>query len=132
MGADNPARYREALDSYRAVLLGEALSPSLKITVSFKTGRALEKLKRMDEAVDQYYAEVVLAYREGRLAGVRFDDEARAAFSRAAFRLADEYESRGKDFQAMHILELVVASDVPAADEAEKRIDRIQTKGKFL
>ena len=32
----------------------------------------------------------------------------------------------------MHILELVVASDVPAADEAEKRIDRIQTKGKFL
>ena len=132
MGADNPARYREALAAYRAVLLGEALSPSLKITVSFKIGRALEKLKRMDEAVDQYYTEVVLAYREGRLSGVRFDDEARAAFSRAAFRLADEYESRGKDFQAMHILELVVASDVPAADEAEKRIDRIQTKGKFL
>ena len=132
MGADNPARYREALDAYRAVLLGESLSPSLKITVSFKIGRAMEKLKRMDEAVDQYYAEVVLAYREGRLAGVRFDDEARAAFARAAFRLADEYESRGKDFQAMHILELVVASDVPASDEAEKRIDRIQTKGKFL
>ena len=132
MGADNPARYREALDSYRAVLLGEALSPSLKITVSFKIGRALEKLKRMEEAVDQYYAEVVLAYREGRLEGVRFDDEARAAFARAAFRLADEYESRGKDFQAMRILELVVASDVPAADEAEKRLDRIQKKGKFL
>jgi hypothetical protein len=32
----------------------------------------------------------------------------------------------------MHVLELVVASDVPASDEAEKRIDRIQTKGRLL
>ncbi len=132
MGADNPARYREALDAYRAVRLSEELSPSLRISVAFKIGRTLEKLKRPDEAIDQYYTSVVLAYREGRMKGRRFDDEARAAFSRAAFRLADEYESRGKEFQAMHILELVVASDVPASDEAEKRIDRIQTKGKFL
>ncbi len=132
MGADNPVRYREALAGYQSLRLSEKLSPSLKIAVAFKSGRTLEKLKRLDEAIDQYYASVVLAYREGRMKGVRFDDEARAAFARAAFRLADEYESRGKDFQAMHILELVVASDVPASDEAEKRIDRIQTKGKFL
>ena len=132
MGADNPVRYREALDAYRAVRLGESLTPSLKVSVSFKIGLTLEKLRRHDEAIDQYYTEVVLAYREGRLKGTRFDDEARAAFVRAAFGLAEEYESRGKDFQAMHILELVVASDVPAADEAEKRIDRIQTKGKLL
>lgn len=132
MGADNPARYREALDAYSALRLGESLTPGLRLAVSFKMGRVLEKLKRVDEAIDQYYTGVVLAYREGRLKGVAFDDEARAAFARAAFRLVDEYESRGKDFQAMHILELVIASDVPAADEAEKRLDRIQTKGKFL
>ena len=132
LGADNAERYIEALDAYRAVRLGESLPPGLRLAVSFKMGRTLEKLKRTDEAIDQYYTGVVLAYREGRQKGVQFDDEARAAFSRAAFRLADEYESRGKDFQAMHILELVVASDVPAADEAEKRLDRIQTKGKFL
>ncbi len=132
MGADNPVRYREALSAYQSIRLSEKLSPSLKLAIAFKTGRTLEKLKRLDEAIDHYYASVVLAYREGRMKGVRFDDEARATFARAAFRLADEYESRGKDFQAMHILELVVASDVPASDEAEKRIDRIQTKGKFL
>lgn len=132
MGADNPARYREALDAYRALRLGESLTPGLRLAVSFKMGRVLEKLKRIDEAIDQYYTGVVLAYREGRMKGMAFDDEARAVFARAAFRLADEYESRGKDFQAMHILELVIASDVPAADEAEKRLDRIQTKGKFL
>ena len=132
LGADNAERYIEALDAYRAVRLGESLPPGPRLAVSFKMGRTLEKLKRNDEAIDQYYTGVVLAYREGRQKGVQFDDEARAAFSRAAFRLADEYESRGKDFQAMHILELVVASDVPAADEAEKRLERIQTKGKFL
>ncbi len=132
MGADHPVRYREALRAYQSVRLSENLSPSLRLSVSFKIGRTLEKLNRLDEAIDQYYASVVLAYREGRMKNVRFDDEARATFARAAFRLADEYESRGKDFQAMHILELVVASDVPAADEAEKRIDRIQTKGSFL
>lgn len=132
MGADNSMRYTEALAAYRAVRLGESLSPGMRLAVSFKIGRTLEKLRRVDEAIDEYYTGVVIAYREGRQRGAQFDDEARAAFSRAAFRLADEYESRGKDFQAMHILELVIASDVPASAEAERRLDRIQTKGKIL
>ena len=53
-------------------------------------------------------------------------------FSRAAFRLADECESKGKDHQAIAILKLVANSDVPAAIEAEKRINRISMKGRFL
>ena len=100
--------------------------------MSFKMARALEKMKRMDEAIDQYYTQVVLEYRGGRLRHVRFDDEARAAFSRAAFRLAEEYESRGRDGQAISVLRLVEQSDVPAATEATKRIDRISKKGRFL
>ncbi len=132
MGADNPVRYQEALRAYRAVHAQGALTPSEKVILAFKTALTLEKMKRIDEAIDVYYTSVVLAYREGRMKGLVFDDEACAAFARAAFHLADEFESRGKDFQAMHILELVVASDVPASLEAEKRVDRIQTKGKFL
>lgn len=133
MGADNPVRYREALDTYRAVLLGESMTPGLRLSVSFKIGRTLEKLKKTDDAINQYYTEVVLAYRNASDADrAGFDDEARAAFVRAAFRLADEYESRGRDLQAMNILELVVRGDVPAAEEARKRIARIQMKGKFL
>ena len=103
-----------------------------RVAVSFKIAKSLEKLKRTDEAVDEYYTQVVLAYRTFRRKGERLDDDARALFSRAAFRLADEYESRGLDGQAIHILELVAASDVPAADEAEKRIARISKKGGFL
>lgn len=129
MGADNAARYREALDAYRAVRLGESLPPELQLVVSIKIARTLEKLKRTDEAFDQYYSEVVLAYRKGRREGVHYDDETRAAFARAAFRLADEYERRGRDFQAMNVLELVRESDVPVSGEAAKRIARIQAKG---
>ena len=132
MGADNPARYSAALEAYRAIRFGGTLSSSDQIVVSFKIARALEKLKRTDEALDQYYTQVVLAYRTGRLGNGRFTDAARAAFSRAAFRLADEYESRGKDRQAVSVLELVVQSDVPAADEAARRIGRILKKGSIL
>jgi tetratricopeptide (TPR) repeat protein len=131
-GADNPARYVAALDSYRAIRLGGTLSGGDKILVSFKIAKSLEKLKRTDEAIDEYYTQVVLAYRTLRGRGERIDDDARAAFSRAAFRLADEYESRGRDYQAIHVLELVATSDVPAAGEAGKRIERISMKGGFL
>lgn len=82
--------------------------------------------------MDQYYTQVVLAYREGRLAGEHFSDEVRAVFSKSAFRLADEYESRGQDRQAIGVLELVAESDVPAAAEAVRRIDRMRSKGRFL
>jgi len=74
----------------------------------------------------------VLNYRQLRGQGVRMDDAAKAAFSRAAFRLADEYESRGLEKQCRQILMLVATSDVPAAAEAEKRIERNKRKGKFL
>ena len=132
MGADNSARYAAALEAYQSVLISEALSPSGRLTVSFKIARTLEKLKRMDEAIEQYYAHVVLAYRDGRRQGERFNEEARAAFSRAAFRLADEYESRGRDYQALRVLDLVAESDVPAAEAARQRIGRIQGEGGFL
>lgn len=132
MGADNPARYTAALKAYRAIRFGGALEPSLRLSVSFKIARTLEKLKRYDEATDEYYSQVVVAYRDGRLGGERYDDDARAAFSRAAFRLAEDFESRGRDAQAVGVLRLVVESDVPAAEEARKRMERISAKGRFL
>ena len=131
-GADNPARYTAALESYRAVCFGGNLDVSGRISVSYKIAKVLEKLKRTEEANDEYYKQVVLAYRDARKNGERLDDDARAAFSRSAFRLADEYESRGNDYQAINVLELLATSDVPAAGEARKRIDRISMKGGFL
>ena len=132
MGADNPVRYREALEAYTALRSGEQLSPSVKIRLSYKLGKTLERLKRIDEAIDEYYTRVVLAFRDGRADGIRYDDDAVASFSRAAFRLAEEYESRGSDMQAVNVLRLVVNAAVPASVEAEKRIERIHRKGQIL
>ena len=132
MGADNPSRYAAALEAYRDVRFGGDLSTGERLLLSYRIARALEKLKRTEEAMDQYYTQVVLAYREGRLAGGHFTDEVRAAFSKSAFRLADVYESRGQDRQALDVLELVAGSDVPAADEAIRRINKMRSKGRFL
>ncbi len=132
MGADNAATYSLALDAYQSIRLGATLSPDEKLLVSFKIARTLEKMRKMDEAIDQYYTQVVLAYRMGRARGESFTDEARAAFSRAAFRLADEYESRGRNRQALSILELLAESAVPASKEARRRMEKISKKGGFL
>ena len=132
MGADNSARYVAALEAYRDVRFSGNLSASERLLVSFRIARSLDKLKRTDEALDQYYSQVVLAYREARVAGVHFTDEARAAFSKAAFRLADEYESRGQERPALGVLELVAESDVPAANEAARRISKMRNRGRFL
>ena len=132
MGADNPQRYQEALSAYNDIALGESLDPSQKLSLAYKVARTLEKMKRSDEWEKGYYEKVVLEYRKGRAGGTRYNDEARAAFSRAAFRLADEYESRGRNYEARRVLELVATSDVPAAAEAAKRIDRIMRKERFL
>ena len=132
MGADNPTRYRDALDIYTAAALGSAGDPGTRLVASFKTARTLEKLNRRDEALDKLYSDVVVAYRENRANGVVYGDEACAAFVRAAFQLADEHESRGEDAQALKILSLVSTSDLPAAVEADNKIKRIHKKGRFL
>ena len=132
MGADDGARYQEALAAYRALSADAGLSPSMKLAVAFKIGRTLEKLRKMEEAADQYYSNVVLAYDNARRNGEWFDDSARAFFARAAFALADHYETTGQDRQARRVLQHVARSDVPAADEARKRIERLEAKGRIL
>ncbi len=132
MGSDNAARYGAALEAYQAIRFGGALSPDEQIVLSFKIARTLDKLKRTDDAIGEYYKSVVLAYCKGRGSGVFYSDAVRAAFTRAAFRIADHYESRGKDYQALGVLERVANSDVPAAQEALKRINAIREKGKIL
>ena len=129
IGADDSTRYRAALLAYQTIRLGTRLSPDMRLSIAFKIGRTLEKMQRREEAIDQYYSDVVLAYRKGLREGVQFGEEAGAAFSRAAFRLADDFQKRGEMRQAERILELVAASDVPSSVEAEKRLEQIQMKG---
>lgn len=132
MGADNPVRYNEALECYRSLYMGENLDAGQKINTAFKIARTLEKLDETDLALDQYYGGVICAYRDARARGEVFDEEVKANFARAAFRLADEYESRGQDEKAKNVLRLLVKSDVKSSEqEARRRIRRIKQKGSF-
>ena len=130
MGADDDRRYQQALDAYRAVQRDETLQPSARLAVAFKIGRSLEKLHRLDEATDQYYAQVVMAYCDGVRAKTWFDGDARAFFTRAVFILADGYEARGEARQAIRVLDYLVKTGVPAAREARQRIQRLEEKKK--
>lgn len=138
MGADDAKCYQSALEAYRMLLQGDKLSASARLELSFKVGRTCEKLRRHEEAVEEYYTHVVLAYWNGvRSDGeesepkVLFDGAARAFFARAAFILADYYESRGELRQAARMLKYLVAARVPSAEEAERRIGRLKERGGF-
>ena len=129
MGADDDRRYLQALDAYRAILRDENIPPSQRLAISFKIGRSLEKLRRFEEAVDQYYVHVLMAYCDGVREKTWFDGDARAFFTRAAIILADYYESRGEARQAVRVLEYLVKTGVPAAREARRRIEQMERKG---
>ena len=132
LGADNEQRYEEALSAYREVYRAASLSTGDRLSVSFKIARTLEKMGRMEEAKDEYYVNVVLAYRDARNKGISFDDRGRTFFARAAFTLADYFEGRGDIKQARKVLELVATANVPASEEATKRIGRLGGKRSLL
>ena len=125
-GADNSAYYQQAVDAYRTVQQDADTPPSMRLVVSFKLARALEKMHNYSEASDQYYANVVMAYVDGVRAGILFDGNARALFARAAFLLADANEASGKRRQAERMLRYVVDAKVPSADAARERIARLR------
>ena len=131
MGADDDTRYNAALEAYSAALRDVRLSPGAALAVQFKIGRTLEKLRRMKEAEEQYYSNVVLAFEKGRENGAWYDDAARAFFTRAAFALADKYAARGERRPAVAILEHVVRSNLPAAKDAKAKIEELKSKGGF-
>ena len=124
-GADNSAYYQQAVDAYRTVQQDADTPPSMRLVVSFKLARALEKMHNYSEASDQYYANVVMAYVDGVRAGILFDGNARALFARAAFLLADANEAAGKRRQAERMLRYVVDAKVSSADAARERIARL-------
>lgn len=128
MGAGNSARYREALAAYRQMLAQNSLTPSLTLQLQFKAGRCLEKLKQIDDAVNQYYAEVIIRFLNERARGTWFDEHSTGLFVRAGFTIAELYEQKGHPAQAVRVLQRVAQSGVPGADEARQRIERLRGK----
>ncbi len=128
LGADNGARYQEALTAYRVMLEQAGLTPALMLQLQFKAGRCLEKMKKVDDAIDQYYSEVIIRYLNERAGGAWYDDTSTSLFVRAAFNVAELYEQKGQPEQAVRILQRVVQASVPGEEEARQRIERLRKK----
>lgn len=128
MGADNTDRYLKALATYREALQHPTLSSSQVLQLNYKAARCLEKLNRIDEAIDAYYSDVVLRYQNNHAQGVWYDDSAAGLFVRAAFNVADLYEQKGRSSSAIKVLERILETDVQGKEEVRSRIERLRKK----
>ncbi len=128
LGADSPQRYQEALAAYRELLTQPGLAPALTLSLNYKVGRCLEKMKRVDEAISQYYAEVLLRYQEERAHGGWTDDASASLYMRAAFSVADLFEQKGQPEHAVSVLQRAAQSGLPGEEEARHRIARLRKK----
>jgi len=132
LGAEDPKRYAESMESYKAVTGRADAPPDLVLQAEYKTGRCLEKLGRTDDAFKQYYMNVIVKFLARREKGVWQNDSAKLWFTRAAFNAVDILESRQEWGKAARVLERVIETGVPAAPEARERLDRIKAERWWL
>jgi TolA-binding protein len=128
LGAEDPKRYAESMESYRALAGRSDAPPDLALQAEYKTGRCLEKLGRTDDAFKQYYMNVMVKFLARREKGIWQNDSAKLWFTRAAFNAVDILESRQEWSKAAKILERVIETGVPAAPEARERLKRIKAE----
>ena len=97
-------------------------SRDLKWQAEYKMGRCSEKMGQADEALERYM-DVVYGYLMDAGKGVQ---ETSLWFTRAAFNAAAIKESQEKWREAVSIYKRVVNAGVPAASEAQARIQSIR------
>ncbi len=131
LGVEDPGRYGEALQSYRAVAGDPAVQrgrPALAYEAEYKIGRCLEKKNRPDDALDQYYSNVMIRFLHEREKGVRHDEAVRRLFERASIHAVDILEARKDWRQAVAVLERSLEADVSPGDDIRERIRRIRSE----
>jgi tetratricopeptide (TPR) repeat protein len=121
LGNENPDRYREAMESWQAVLDRSSASPVLQLQAGYKIGRALDELGEREESMLQYLQVVYDFVEERPVRGL----EGAVWFTRAAFTAASLAEADGEVEDAIRILQRVVDAEVAAAPDARRRIERL-------
>lgn len=132
LGTGDVKRFKESIESYRVVVTRPDAGRDLVLQAACKIGRALEMLKKKDEALEQYYVHVVVPYFEDVEQGTWHNATAKLWFTRAAFYMADIFEAREEWTKVVSILERVVEAAVPAASEALERIRKIKAEHWWL
>jgi len=130
LGVDQPDYYVQALALYRELTTQPGVSASSMLKLNQSIARCLERLKRINEALDVYYADIIIRYQNDRDAGVWLDDATLGIVLRAAVDAADLYElNKGRPDQAANVLERVLPyANSLSATEIRQRIERLRNR----
>jgi TolA-binding protein len=128
LGGDDPGRYMQSLNAYQTAANHPKAGLDLALQAEYKTGRCLEKMGKADEALEQYYAKVIVRYFAERQKGVWHTEAAKLWFTRAAFNAAAILEAQQDWRQAVRVLDRIVAAGVDGEDEARAQIARIRAE----
>jgi tetratricopeptide (TPR) repeat protein len=128
LAVDNPARYAEAMSSYQAILDRTSAPMALKLQAEYKVGRCLEKINAPDKAFSRYMNVVYTFINEN----VERSPDSVLYFTRAAIGAAALKEKEKAWHEAVQVYERVIEANVPAQDEARKRIEKIKNDNWLL
>lgn len=127
LGTKDQNRYNEAIESYRAVINVQA-DVELVLEASYKIGKCLEDMGKLDDALEQYYSDVIARYLENRKKKVWMNDACKKWFTRAVLSSADICETQKEWTKAVNILEHLANAGLEASENARKRIQKIKTE----
>lgn len=122
LGADEPARFTEALEMYQALSQRTGIPYELRLQALCKAARCADKTGNTDTAL-KHYTEAVYSAGEQTAS---LSPTAVLWFTRAALEAAELLERQQKPREATHLYDRIIQAEVPAADEAQKRIRRIR------
>jgi TolA-binding protein len=128
LAADSPERYVEAMNSYQAILDRPSAPVALKLQAYYKVGRCLEKTNVPDKAFSRYMDAVYTFITDS----VERSPYGVMWFTRAAFGAAALKENEKAWPAAVQVYERVIEANVPAREEAAKRIDKIKKENWLL
>lgn len=142
LGADNPARYNEAIPIYNELMLIPNQHRSVIMQMAYKLAKCYEKQGKYDDAIENYYEKIVLQA-EGwarESSGVEKEIYLQAIggtvwYARAIVDATALYEKQGTPEalkRAEELLGRLVNSSLPFADEAKMTLERIQAKNTKL
>jgi TolA-binding protein len=122
LGTSEAARYQAAFDAYQALYKRPAVPFALKLQALYKMARCEAKLG-LNEKSFAHDVEAVYSV-SGQTEPL--SPEAAPWFTRAAFDAAAVQEQKQQWKEAVNIYNRIIQAGVPAKDEAQKRIEKIE------
>ncbi len=123
LGRNDPTRFNEALINYKKAFEMDTKDATLQVELFYKIGRTFEKMGKAQEALEAYL-QSMYAFQQYS----HYDNIAQVWFVRAAFAAAELKEAENNWRKAVEFYEKVANEDLPAAEDAKKRIEQIKTE----